>query len=98
MKCCYIHVFAIGFIPALTPDKLYVLLLFSHLLIGDRSLFLIGQLHQRADICAQVGLTANEQDPCARTEVQDLSFPLWTQKDSQFSGFIWSKCTVKNNL
>lgn len=47
-----------------------------HLLIGDGSLFLIGQLHERADICAQVNLTADEQDTCARTEVQDLSFPL----------------------
>lgn len=60
-------------------------ILLSHLLIGYGSLFLIGQLHQRADIRAQVGLTADEQDPCARTEVQDLSFPLWTEKDSQFS-------------
>ena len=54
----------------------------SHLFIGDGSLFLIGQLHQRADICAQIGLTANEQDACARTEIQDLSFPLWTKQDS----------------
>lgn len=58
----------------------------THLLIGDGSLFLIGQFHQRADICAQVGLTANEQDTCARTEVQDLSFPLCKQQDNQFSG------------
>lgn len=61
----------------------------THLLIGDGSLFLIGQFHQRADICAQVGLTANEQDTCARTEVQDLSFPLCKQQDNQFSGSVY---------
>lgn len=52
----------------------------AHLLIGDGGLLLIGQLHQRADICAQISLAANEEDPCAGTEVQDLSFPLRTQK------------------
>lgn len=60
-------------------------LFLSHLLIGNGCLFLIGQLHERADICAQVGLATNEQDTRTRTEVQDLSFPLWTQKDNQYN-------------
>lgn len=41
----------------------------SHLLMGDGDLFLIGQLHQGADVCAQVGLTANEKDACAGAEI-----------------------------
>lgn len=36
------------------------LFLLSHLFVGDWSLLLIGQLHQCADICAEVGLTADE--------------------------------------
>lgn len=57
----------------------------THLLISDGGLFLIGQLHQRAHIRAQVCLTANEQDSCAWAEVQDLSFPLWNTKKATYS-------------
>lgn len=64
--------------------------LLSHLLISNGGLFLIGQLHERADICAQVGLAANEQDTRTRTEVQDLSFPLWTQKDNQYTAVAYT--------
>lgn len=72
--------------------------LLSHLLIGDRSLLLIGQLHQRADVCAKVSLTADQQDTCAWTEVQNFSFPLWTQTCDQFSEIIVPKYTVNNYL
>lgn len=54
----------------------------AHLLIGNRGLLLIGQLHQCADICAQISLAANEEDSCAGTKVQDLSFPLRRQKQA----------------
>lgn len=54
----------------------------AHLLIGHRGLLLIGQLHQCADICAQISLAANEEDSCAGTKVQDLSFPLRRQKQA----------------
>lgn len=52
----------------------------AHLLVADGGQLLIGQLHQRADICAQVGLASNEEDPCTGAKVQDLRFPLRRQK------------------
>lgn len=47
--------------------------------MGNWRLFLVGQLYTRADVCAQVGLAANQQDPRTGAEVLDLRFPL-TQK------------------
>lgn len=44
--------------------------------MGNWRLFLIGQLDARADVCAEVCLAANQQDPCAGAEVLDLCFPL----------------------
>lgn len=44
--------------------------------MGNWRLFLIGQLYARADVCAEVGLAADQQDPCAGAEVLDLCFPL----------------------
>lgn len=67
-----------------TPRWLHISLAVApaHLLVGNRGLLLIGQLHQRADICAQISLAANEEDSGAGTKVQDLSFPLRRQKQA----------------
>ena len=59
----------------------------SDLLVSDGGLLLIGQLHQRAHVCTQVGLAANEKDACARAEVQDLGLPLLTQNMMTSVGF-----------
>lgn len=44
--------------------------------MGNWRLFLIGQLYARADVCSEVSLAADQQDPCAGAEVLDLGFPL----------------------
>lgn len=48
--------------------------------MGDGTLSLIGQLHARAHVRAQVGLAAYQQDLCAGAEVLDLRLPLFTYK------------------
>ena len=62
--------------------------LLSDLLMSDGGLLLIGQLHQRAHVCTQVSLAANEEDACAGAEVQDFSLPLLTQDMMTSVGFL----------
>lgn len=52
----------------------------TDLFVGDGTLSLIGQLHARAHVRAQVGLAAYQQDLCAGAEVLDLRLPLFTYK------------------
>lgn len=50
--------------------------------MSDGCLFLIGQLHQCADICAKVRLAADEKYTSTGAEVKDLSPPLQTDEKS----------------
>lgn len=60
--------------------NIYFILFYSihgaNLFVGDWRLFLIGQLDARAEVCSEVGLAADQQDPRAGAEVLDLCFPL----------------------
>ena len=64
----------------------------THLLVRDGCLLLVGQLHQSAQVCSQVCLTANKQDTGAGTIIEDFRPPLksrarrWEggRKDSQW--------------
>lgn len=68
----------------------------THLLISDGRLLLIGQLHQRAHVRAQVCLAANQQDPRAGTEVQDLGFPLWKPTQGTMTFHSWLRGGSRN--
>ena len=48
----------------------------SYLLVGDGYVFAVGQLSQCAHVGAQVRLAADQKDPSAGAEVQDLCLPL----------------------
>lgn len=39
---------------------------------------MVGELHQCAQVCAQVGFTSNQQHLGVGAELLDLPFPLWT--------------------
>lgn len=51
-----------------------------YLLMSDGCLFLIGQLHQRADVRPKVRLATNKENTSTGAKVEDLSPPLQRQK------------------
>lgn len=48
----------------------------TYLVIGHGGLPVVGELHQRADVGAQVGLAAHQQHLGVGAELLDFPFPL----------------------
>lgn len=55
----------------------------TYLVIGDGCLSVAGELHQRAEVGAQVRLTSNQQHLGVGTELLNLPFPLWRKTKPQ---------------